>query len=107
MAPALRLECSGRGHPAGDAHSIPGRPEAANRLLAVIAGRFFLFPEAGELPVQPAGAGDGETFNVGVRLLSNYVVAIQLAGVVLLAALVGAIAIARRKAVDVTVGEVD
>ncbi len=76
-------------------------------LLAVIAGRFFLYPEASELPVPPAGAGDGTVFNVGVRLLSNYIVAIQLAGVVLLAALVGAIAIARRKVVDVTEGEVD
>jgi NADH-quinone oxidoreductase subunit J len=50
-------------------------------------------------PPAPAGeAGIGSVANVGALLLTEYVVGVQLAGVLLLAAMVGAIAIARRKA---------
>ena len=52
-------------------------------------------------------AETGTALNLGARLLTNYVVALQAAGVLLLAALVGAIAIARRKAGEDTLEEAD
>ena len=68
-------------------------------LLAAIAGALL----SGPVPAAAAGelveAGRGTVRNVGVELLTTYVVGIQLSGVLLLAAMVGAIAIARRKAV--------
>ena len=48
----------------------------------------------------------GDVTQVGTHLLTQYVVGIEIVGVVLLAAMVGAIAIARRKAI-VEEGEVD
>lgn len=44
-----------------------------------------------------AGGGAGTVENIGTHLLTNYAVALELAGVLLLAAMVGAIAIARRR----------
>lgn len=72
-------------------------------LLAVLAGRMFLVPE----PMAVSGEAVGSTLNIGTRLLTDYVIAIELAGVLLLAALVGAIAIARRKVSEMTTGEAD
>lgn len=73
-------------------------------LLAVIAAALF---NGSTQPSVSALADPGSTLNVGTRLLTKYVVAIQIAGVLLLAALVGAIAIARRKADASIGGEVD
>ncbi|MGD8453273.1 MAG: NADH-quinone oxidoreductase subunit J [Phycisphaerae bacterium] len=69
-------------------------------VLTVIAARMF----SGAPPDAPVAAVaktvlDGTPQNVGTVLLTDYVVALQVAAVVLLAALVGAIAIARRKPV--------
>jgi len=72
-------------------------------LLAVIA--FRMFAGASDLPA--ADPLTGTTLGLGTRLLTNYVIALQVAGVLLLAALVGAIAIARRKAENVAEGESD
>jgi NADH:ubiquinone oxidoreductase subunit 6 (subunit J) len=76
-------------------------------MLAVIADRLFTgqLPVATTLPLGPAA--EGTPLNIGTRLLTNYIVGIQAAGVLLLAAMVGAIAIARRKAVAPEEGEVD
>ncbi len=52
---------------------------------------------------------DGEDDNVvhvGTSLLTTYAVGVELAGVLLLAAMVGAIAIARRKALDEPEGDI-
>ncbi len=77
-------------------------------LLAVIANS-LMEPATGsaagaiELPASAAGTVQ----NVGISLLTTYVVGIELTGVLLLAAMVGAIAIARRRAGEDTAGEVD
>ena len=57
-------------------------------------------------------AGDSETglggvAQVGTHLLTHYIVGVEIAGVLLLAAMVGAIAIARRRAIGAGEGEVD
>lgn len=72
-------------------------------LLAVVGGKLF-GASAGE-PVPARAPGTIEA--VGTPLLTHYVVAIQIVGVVLLAAMVGAIAIARRRATvsDASEGE--
>jgi NADH-quinone oxidoreductase subunit J len=76
-------------------------------LLAVIALRLFVGPEAGGATLPAGSATEGTVRGVGTLLLTNYVIAVQLAGVLLLAALVGAIAIARRKATPADEGEAD
>ena len=76
-------------------------------LLAVISGRLMLgsadTAEAAVPQVDLAEAA-GTVENVGTHLLTNYAVGVELAGVLLLAAMVGAIAIARRKAVAIEEG---
>lgn len=66
-------------------------------ILAVIAMQ-FASPQAANLPPPPNDLPNsvGSVLPVGVHLLTQYVVAIQIAGVLLLAAMVGAVAIARR-----------
>jgi NADH-quinone oxidoreductase subunit J len=66
-------------------------------LLAVITAR--LFTPAAAAPDTAATAADtGTVESVGTHLLTQYVVGLEIAGVLLLAAMIGAIAIARRKA---------
>lgn len=63
-------------------------------LLAVLAGQLF----GAAPPAAPAAAAAAGTVErVGGRLLTHYALAVQIAGVLLLAAMVGAIAIARRE----------
>ena len=76
-------------------------------LLLVIVGRMFAQNETGVAATPIDVAETGTALNLGARLLTNYVVALQAAGVLLLAALVGAIAIARRKAGEDTLEEAD
>lgn len=66
-------------------------------VLAVVALQ-IASPEAASLPPPPNDLPNavGTVIPVGVHLLTQYVVAIQIAGVLLLAAMVGAVAIARR-----------
>ena len=84
---------------------------ARQPLLGVLAGFLLLgaisgavLPKANERAAVAAQAtpltdtGRGSVRNIGVQLMTTYVVGIQLAGVLLLASMVGAIAIARRKA---------
>lgn len=71
------------------AAGAPGTEMAAEALAASNA--------VAAAPADTAGVFGG-VYPVGVRLVTHYIVAIQLAGVLLLAAMVGAIAIARRKA---------
>ena len=76
-------------------------------LLAVITARIFLGPAAAGVPAEVAAEPEGSPLNIGVILMTNYVIAVQLAGVILLAAMVGAIAIARRKPQRMGAGETD
>lgn len=76
-------------------------------LATIIAGRLFAPPDTF---IAAADAVDfaGTVEVVGTRLLTHYVIGIQIVGVLLLAAMVGAIAIARRKiTADPSGGEVD
>jgi len=63
-------------------------------LLGTIAGRVFM--EKGSAPLMEKAAA-GTVESVGTHLLTQFVVGLELAGVLLLAAMVGAIAIARRR----------
>jgi NADH-quinone oxidoreductase subunit J len=65
-------------------------------LLTLIAAQLFPARPAETSATSPLVAGTVEA--VGARLLTEYVVGVQIAGLLLLAALVGAIAIARRRA---------
>lgn len=65
-------------------------------LLAVIALR-LLSPGPIELTAPPAATAGGTVEAVGTLLLTKYILAVEIAGVLLLASMVGAIAIARRK----------
>lgn len=70
-------------------------------LLGVVASRIFVAPEeplSGSTSLVAESAGTVEA--VGTRLLTHYIVAIQLIGILLLAAMVGAVSIARRKATE-------
>ncbi len=67
-------------------------------LLALVSGRLFTGGEpAAAEALEPALGPSGTVEAVGTLLLTQYIVAIQLVGVLLLAAMVGAIAIARRQ----------
>jgi len=74
-------------------------------LLAIFGMQLFATrgPQVDVATTQPIVGGTVEM--VGVRLFTQYVVAIQIMGVLLLAAMVGAIAIARRRALGVREGE--
>ncbi len=70
-------------------------------LLAIIAAQLLVAPSGvGAEPTVEEAAGTVEA--VGTLLLTDYIIAIQLAGLLLLAGMVGAIAIARRQAADST-----
>lgn len=79
-------------------------------LLALLSAR-FLNPQIAPTPLPSEILGvagpdfRGTVANVGTNLLTNYVVAVQVAGVLLLAALVGAVAIARRRAYQDSLAE--
>lgn len=64
-------------------------------LLAAVIGQVYA-PGAAD-PHVPLAAASDNVAAVGTRLLTQYVIAIQIAGVLLLAAMVGAIAVARRR----------
>lgn len=75
-------------------------------LLAVIGTRLFTDAEPVSDLATAVPEATGTVEVVGARLLTHYVVAIQIIGVLLLAAMVGAIAIARRRpATDTPYGE--
>jgi NADH-quinone oxidoreductase subunit J len=95
---------------------------ARQPLLGVLAGFLLLGAISGAVVPRPAErdavaaqarplteTGRGTVRNVGVQLMTTYVVGIQLAGVLLLSSMVGAIAIARRRAStgEMVLGEVD
>lgn len=63
-------------------------------LLSVVGARLFGAPAGTTTPT----AAPGGVTQVGAHLLTEYVIGVQIAGVLLLAAMVGAIAIARRRA---------
>jgi len=67
----------------------------AGFLLLAIVGMQLLSGGAAATPAGPAAVGT--VAEVGTRLLTHYAVAVQVGGLLLLAAMVGAIAIARRK----------
>ena len=70
-------------------------------LLLILLARqieLFLVPAQRTPLPAPVAEAAGTIEAVGVPLLTEYVVAIQIIGLLLLAALVGAIAIARRRA---------
>jgi NADH-quinone oxidoreductase subunit J len=72
-------------------------------LLMAVIWQQGLFGEATDELAGNPGLADavGTTEAIGIPLLTTYVVGIQIIGVLLLAAMVGAIAIARRKATEV------
>ena len=77
-------------------------------LLGTIGSKLFQSSAgkaAAETAIEPAAVGDNVT-QVGTSLLTTYAVGLELAGVLLLAAMVGAIAIARRKAMEDSDGDV-
>lgn len=65
-------------------------------LLTMIAARFELFTTA-RTALPEAAEQAGTVVTIGIPLLTHYVIAIQIIGLLLLAALVGAIAIGRRQ----------
>ena len=67
-------------------------------LLAVLSTRILSGSGANAVATVTEGIGTPEA--LGIHLLTEYVVGVQLAGILLLAAMVGAIAIARRPAAD-------
>ncbi len=68
-------------------------------LLGVLAAR-LLGPEPAALAAVGPEEAAGTVARVGTLLMTDYVVGIQIAGVLLLASMVGSIAIARRQAVE-------
>lgn len=64
-------------------------------LLGALAGRFF---QPAVKSANPEITQYGGSVEIGTHLMTQYVVGVELAGVLLLAAMVGAIALARRKA---------
>ena len=65
-------------------------------LLAVLSAR-LIAPEAAAQSAVIEDPVGGDFASVGTHLLTQYVVGVQIAGVLLLAAMVGAVAIARRR----------
>lgn len=77
-------------------------------LMAAVAGRAGDLPEPAAPPAVPtqhaeSGAGDaarplfGNTSAIGAAVMTKYVVALELGGVLLLVAMIGAIALSRKK----------
>lgn len=70
-------------------------------LLALLAARMMGgAPVAAEVAAPSAAVSAGTVGNVGTALLTRYAIGVQIAGALLLASMVGAIAVARRKALD-------
>jgi NADH-quinone oxidoreductase subunit J len=63
-------------------------------------------PAAGPIAATDAAEAAGTVTQVGRHLLTYYIVGVEITGVLLLAAMVGALAIARRRAVATDEGEV-
>lgn len=76
-------------------------------LLAALGTKIFLDAPAEMVAVEDVAAGAGTVTNVGTSLLTKYVIGLELAAILLLAAMVGAIAIARRKALNEPEGELE
>ncbi len=73
-------------------------------LLALLAVRMMQGAPAAEAAAHPpATLAAGTAGNVGTALLTRYAIGVQLAGALLLASMVGAIAVARRRALDAPV----
>ncbi len=89
---------------ARDARTAVPRYVGAGALLAMSVGALALIaaasPGAAELPPAPAGLGTVE--GLGRELFTQAVVPFEIAGVLLLIAVVGAVAVARGKQVDPT-----
>lgn len=76
-------------------------------LMAVIAGRASQLParalqkavlaDGGQLPASTASLPTGNTIALGAIVMTKYVVALELAGVLLLISMVGAIALSRKR----------
>jgi NADH-quinone oxidoreductase subunit J len=86
--------------------------QARDPILGCLAGFVLLWVLTSQLfgpapPAEPAlgHAGTGTVETIGWNLLTTYIIAIQIIGLLLLAALVGAIAIARRRAAGETAEE--
>lgn len=63
-------------------------------MLGILAGRFF---EPAKQPAAAESTQYGGSAELGTHLMTQYVIGVELAGVLLPAAMVGAIALARRK----------
>ncbi len=77
-------------------------------LLGTIGSKLFQSSAgqaAADTDIEPSAVADNVT-QVGTSLLTTYAVGVELAGVLLLSAMVGAIAIARRKAMEDSDGDV-
>jgi len=75
-------------------------------LLTVIAARLFgSGADVAASPPEDVTRASGAVLPVGTHLLTQYVIAVQLAAVILTAAMVGAIAVARRRPVMAEEGE--
>lgn len=81
-------------------------------LLAVLSNGLTAKSASAEAGAQPAAivaapAGYGQTLALGTSLMTDYVVGLQMAGVLLLASMVGAIAVAQRPALELEDEEAD
>ncbi|MGE0481802.1 MAG: NADH-quinone oxidoreductase subunit J [Phycisphaerae bacterium] len=72
-------------------------------VLAMLAGGFFAAGAPQGAMIDARGAGT--VANIGTHLLTQYWVGVEVAGVLLLAAMVGAIAIARRRADEIATAD--
>ena len=81
-----------RAYAATEGHIIEGKPDAetTRRLLQSLRDETLLLAGAGELPARNVA-------NLAFLLYSEYLLAVELAGTLLLVATVGAVAIAHRK----------
>lgn len=69
-------------------------------VLAIILVRLFTNPPQASVLSTGSVPAVGSTLDLGKTLMTDYIMALQIAGVLLTAAMVGAIAVAHRKAVD-------
>ncbi|MEW6251459.1 MAG: NADH-quinone oxidoreductase subunit J, partial [Planctomycetota bacterium] len=93
--PTARLQDENESPPAT---ATPG--EAASPLAATPEPPAEGDEHAAIVPPPPAAQTAGTVENVGTPLLTHYIVGVEIAGVLLLAAMIGAIAIARRRPED-------
>jgi NADH-quinone oxidoreductase subunit J len=75
--------------------------------LLTAIGTQLLIGSPPDVPLTGVPSGASQVVDLGVLLMSKYVLAVQVAGVLLLASMVGAIAIAQRKSDELKGGSIE